>query len=304
VVLALPLILAYTARRRPLSFVLCMAAAIVGSTVLSVDSRTLHVERNFFGVLRVTSNDDDSMHVIYHDTTLHGREFTSPERRCEPLSYFHREGPLGYVFSAFRASPAPRKVAVVGLGAGAIFAHAVPAENWTYYEINPAVVEIARDKRYFSYVGECAQAPFNVVLGDARLRLREATDAAYGLIMIDAFSSDAIPVHLMTQQALDLYLSKLGPNGFLVFHISNRNLDLKPVVADLAKSRNLTSVYLGDPILDPVKAKDPSAWVVMTRSEADVGALVKTPIASPLTGDGKHLWTDDFSNILSVFRWR
>jgi hypothetical protein len=271
---------------------------------LNSESRTLHVERNFFGVLRVTSEDDDSMHVIYHDTTLHGREFTSRERRCEPISYFHREGPLGYVFEAFRASPAPKNVAIVGLGAGAIFAHALPAENWTYYEINPAVVEIARDKRYFSYVGECAQVPFNVVLGDARLRLREATDASYGLIVMDAFSSDAVPVHLITQQALDLYLSKLAPNGLLVFHISNRNLDLRPVVADLATSRNLTSVYLGDPKLDPVKRKDPSAWVVMTRNEADIAVLANTPIAHPLPADGKHLWTDDFSNILSVFRWR
>ena len=304
VLLALPMIVAYTARRRPLIFVLCMAAVILGSMFLNGESRTLHVERNFFGVLRVTSDDDDSMHVIYHDTTLHGREFTSKERRCEPISYFHREGPLGYVFDAFRASPAPRNVAVVGLGAGAIFAHALPAENWTYYEINPAVVEIARDKRYFSYVGECAQVPFNVVLGDARLRLREATDASYGLIVMDAFSSDAVPVHLMTQQALDLYLSKLAPNGLLVFHISNRNLDLRPVMADLATSRNLTSVYLGDPKLDPVKRKDPSAWVVMTRNKADVEVLANTPIAHPLTADGKHLWTDDFSNILSVFRWR
>src|ERR1044072_4870470 len=200
VVLGLPMIVAYFTRHRPLIFVLSIAAIIVGSTFVSVDNRTLHVERNFFGLLRVTSNADDSMHAIFHGSTIHGREFTAKERRCDPISYFHREGPLGYVFTAFRASPAPKNVAVVGLGAGAIIAHAVPAENWTYYEINPAVVEIARDKRYFSYVEECAQVPFNVVLGDARLRLREAPDAGYGLIVMDAFSSDAIPVHLMTQQ--------------------------------------------------------------------------------------------------------
>ncbi len=304
VVLALPLILAYTSRRRPLIFVLCVAAVIVGSTVVSVENRTLHVERNFFGVLRVTSNADDSVHTIFHDSTVHGRQFTATERRCEPLSYFHRAGPLGYVFAAFRASAAPKNVAVVGLGAGAILAHSLPAEHWTYYEINPAVVEIARDTRYFSYVGECAQVPFNVVLGDARLRLREASDATYGLIIMDAFSSDAIPVHLITQQALDLYLSKLAPGGLLIFHISNRNLDLKPVVADVAASRDLTVVYLEDRTADPVKGQDPSAWVAMTRKNDESGLLTKAPIASPLTADGKHLWTDDYSNILSVFRWR
>jgi hypothetical protein len=190
------------------------------------------------------------------------------------------------------------------LGAGAIIAHAVPSEHWTYYEINPAVVEIARDKRYFSYVEECAQVPFNVVLGDARLRLRDAPDATYGLIIMDAFSSDAVPVHLITQQALDLYLSKLAPEGLLLFHVSNRNLDLRPVVADLAASRNLTSVYLGDETLDPVMGRDPSAWVVMTRRQDDGGMLAKTPISYSLIADGKHLWTDDFSNLLSVFRWR
>lgn len=304
VVLALPMILAYTSRRRPLIFVLCIAAVIVGSTVVKFDDRTLHVERNFFGVLRVTSNADDSMHAIFHDSTVHGRQFMANERRCDPISYFHRDGPLGHVFSAFRASAAPKNIAVVGLGAGAIIAHALPAENWTYYEINPAVVEIARDKRYFSYVSECAQVPFNVVLGDARLRLREATEASYGLIVMDAFSSDAVPVHLITQQALDLYLSKLAPDGLLVFHISNRNLDLRPVVADLATSRNLKSVYLEDRTADPVKGQDPSAWVVMTRKADQSEMLAKAPIAHPLTADGKHLWTDDYSNILSVFRWR
>jgi hypothetical protein len=303
VVLVLPMILAYTLRRRPLIFVLSLAAVIAGSMVVNVANRTLHVERNFFGVLRVTSNDDDSMHVIFHDSTIHGREFTAQDRRCEPISYFHREGPLGYVFGAFRASPAPKNVAIVGLGAGAIIAHALPSEHWTYYEINPAVVGIARDKRYFSYVEECAQVPFNVVLGDARLRLREAPDATYGLIIMDAFSSDAVPVHLISQQALDLYLSKLAPGGLLVFHISNRNLDLKPVAADLAASRDLASVYLGDGTFDPVKAKDPSAWVVMMRKQDDSGVLAKTPISQPLFADGKHLWTDDFSNLLSVFKW-
>jgi len=103
---------------------------------------------------------------------------------------------------------------------------------------------------------------------------------------------------------LDLYLSKLGPGGLLIFHVSNRNLDLRPVVADLAGSRDLTSVYLGDETLDAVKGRDPSAWVVMTRKQDDTGAFAKTPIAYPLIADGKHLWTDDFSNILSVFRWR
>src|SRR6185369_2397391 len=136
----------------------------------------------------------------------------------------------------------------------------------------------ARDSRYFRYMGECAQAPISVVLGDARLKLREAAPEQYGLILIDAFSSDAIPVHLLTQEALDLYLTKLAPRGLLVLHISNRNLDLSGVVADLARSRNLTCVALFDK--RPSEGdRDPSKWVVLSRNSADSAALMQEPFA-------------------------
>ena len=127
----------------------------------------------------------------------------------------------------------------------------------------------------------------------------------YGLIVMDAFSSDAIPLHLITQQAIDLYLSKLAPGGLLVFHISNRNLELGPVVAALARSRNLSCIALDDPMRVPVEGKDPSVWAVMARNPADFAVLANSPTARVLTADERQaVWTDDFSNILSVFRWR
>jgi len=303
IVLGVPLILSYPARRRPLRFVLCLTALIAGATSFIVNNRTLHAERNFFGVLRVTSNRDDTMRAFFHGSTIHGREFTSPEHRCEPLSYFHREGPLGEVFAAFRASPAVREVAIVGLGVGATASYAMPNERWTFYEIDPAVVSISSNPAYFSYVTGCMQVPFNVVLGDARLKLRNAPDSGYGLIVMDAFSSDVVPVHLITQQALDLYLSKLAPGGLLAFNISNRNLDLSPVVADLALSRNLSCNILEDRALRPIEGKDSSVWVVMARNAADTSMVSNSSFARSATGDRRHLWTDDFSNILSVFRW-
>jgi hypothetical protein len=122
---------------------------------------------------------------------------------------------------------------------------------------------------------------------------------------LDAFSSDAIPIHLITQQAIDLYLSKLVAGGLLVFHISNRNLDLSPVVADLAHSRNLSCIALGDSMPNPVEGKDPSVWVVMARSPSDLEGLPNSSNARVLNGDSRRpVFTDDFSNILSVFRWR
>ncbi len=306
VAFAIPMVIIYPFRKQPLRFSLCLGAILLGASFVTVvGNKTLHTERNFFGVLRVNRNASDTMHTLIHGSTIHGRQSTIPERRCEALSYFHHTGPLGQVFAAFQSSPVPKSVAIVGLGAGATAAYARQSEHWTFYEINPAVVSIARNPQYFSYVVDCAKVPFNVVLGDARLKLREAPDAGYGLIVLDAFSSDAIPMHLITQQAIDLYLSKLAPGGLLVFHVSNRNLDVSPVVADLALSRNLSCIALNDPMLTPVEGKDPSVWVVMARSPADFVVLSSSSNARVLNGDARRaVWTDDFSNILSVFRWR
>ena len=306
-VVALPLFVAYPLRKRPLRFALSLGAVILAAaTVTGVGRTTLHAERNFFGVLRVLSDHDRDLHSFLHGSTVHGRQNTTPGRRCEALSYYHREGPLGRIFTVFRESRGDDlNIAIIGLGTGATISYAKPHERWTFYEINPAVVSVAKSPRYFSYLSECAAAPVEMVLGDARLKLHKARDQSYNLLVLDAFSSDAIPVHLMTQQALDLYLSKLSPGGLLVFHISNRNLDLTGVVADLAKSRNLSGLSILD--LQPFQAngKDPSHWVVLARSSDVFGDLVNDPDAKPLVSTGtEDVWTDDFSNILSVFKWR
>ncbi len=304
-VLAVPLFVAYPFRRRPLRFALALGAVMLGSGfVTGANTKAIHIERNFFGVLRVTREGDGNSHSFVHGTTLHGRESLLPDRRCEPLSYHHRSGPLGSIFAHVQKHQVNTNVAIVGLGAGAAAAYSRPNEKWTFYEIDPAVVSIARDTRYFGYLSECAKAPIDVVLGDARLKLRDAPPAGYGLILIDAFSSDAIPVHLITQEALDLYLTKLASNGFLVLHISNRNLDLSGVIAALAQARNLTCVALFDK--RPSEGdRDPSKWVVLTRTAADSAELMHEPFAEMLNSrPNAQVWTDDFSNILSVFKWR
>jgi hypothetical protein len=305
-VLAVPMFLSYPLRKRPLRFALSLGAVILGAGFVSGTggTRILHTERNFFGVVRVTRDDTTGLHWFSHGSTIHGRQNTSPNSRCEPLSYYHREGPLGRIFAQLETPTGPARVAIVGLGAGATAAYTRANESWTFYEINPAVVSIARSREYFTYLSACAQAPLEVVLGDARLKLRAAPDASYNLIVLDAFSSDAIPIHLMTQQALDLYLSKLAPGGVLVFHISNRNLDLSSVVADLAHSRSLTAVSLLDMTPTQPSGKDPSHWVVLARHTSDLGAIADAPNARTLSGGLSKVWTDDFSNIISVFKWR
>ena len=178
--------------------------------------------------------------------TIHGKQFVEQSRRCEPLSYHHEHGPLGQVMAVFNAAPAKPRVAVIGLGVGAMAAYSKPDQQWTFYEIDRDVIHLARNSQYFTYLQNCASGSVGVVEGDARLNLQNAPDNNYGLIVLDAFSSDAIPVHLVTQQALDLYLSKLAQGGMLAFHISNRSLDLKPIVADLAESRNLVCIGFDD----------------------------------------------------------
>ena len=152
---------------------------------------------------------------LIHGNTIHGQRFVDPERQCEPLVYYHRTGPLGALFNIFNAASSPRHVAVVGLGAGSMAAYSQTNQHWTYYEIDPTVIRIAQNSNYFPFLAKCGSGNFEFALGDARLRLREASPSCYGLLVLDAFSSDAIPVHLLTREALRLYLSKLADNGLL-----------------------------------------------------------------------------------------
>jgi hypothetical protein len=303
--IGVPLLVAYQFRQRPVRFALALASVVVAANLLTpTNARPLYTARNFFGVLRVTRDEGDTLHKLYNGSTLHGRQYTDFTRQCEPLSYYHPDGPLGQVFAVYQARPATPEVAIVGLGTGATAAYAQSGERWTFYEINPAVVGVARAPEYFSYLVNCAHAPVAVALGDARLQLARAPDAAYGLIVLDAFSSDAIPVHLMTAEALDLYLAKLAPNGLLAYHISNRSLDLHPVVAALARSRALSAVARDDTQPDQPPGKEGSQWVVLARRPEDLGALASDTRWHALTTDrAQHVWTDDFSDIISVFKW-
>jgi len=303
--LALVAPIVFLVRKRPTRFALSLAAIVlVGAIISSISQNTLLAERNFFGVLRVVEDPSEKIHWLFHGSTNHGRQSTNPEHKCEALSYFHRTGPIGQVFTSFRELPVVKNIAVIGLGTGATAVYAQPDDEWTFYEINPAVVDIARDAKYFSYLSQCATAPVNIVLGDARLKIQEAPEAGYGMIVLDAFSSDAIPIHLITQEALDLYLSKLAPGGLLVFHISNRHLNLYPVMANLAASRQLYGLGFYDPASFDLQGKDKSEWVVMARSERDTETLKNAPHTRVLQSDGRKVWTDDFSNILTVIKWR
>ncbi len=201
-----------TARRRPLRFALVALSVLAASGLgPGVSGRLLHIERNFFGVVRVTHDAERNVHRLFHGSTLHGQQSLDPALRREPSTYFTRSGPIGQVFAAIkpRLEPPGARVAIVGLGAGTLASYARSGQRWTFYEIDDAVVRIARDPRYFTYLHDCEADAIEIVLGDARLRLHDAPDQAYRLIVLDAFSSDAVPVHLISREAIQLYRAKL-----------------------------------------------------------------------------------------------
>jgi hypothetical protein len=192
----------------------------------------------------------------------------------------------------------PHIVGALGLGAGTIACFAKAGQRWIFYEINPAVPKLARDAHYFTYLEDAEKRGVVVetVLGDGRLSI-SASPTVHDLLIVDAFSSDAIPTHLLTRQALEVYLSKLAPHGLIAFHITNRYVDLTPVLGDLARRLNLENVFFSNDEDDC-----PSWWLILARNRADLGMLAFEPRWRHFAGRANaQTWTDDFSNLYSVF---
>ncbi len=264
---------------------------------------TLFRERTFFGVVQVEEDRAAGLHRLVHGNTTHGAQSTDPGRRREPLTYFSRSGPIGQALTDLPAGGTRSRVAVVGLGAGSLACYGQPGQRWTFYEIDPTVVQVARDPRLFTFLRDCPPAT-DVVLGDARLSLTRAPENHFDVLVVDAFNSDAIPVHLLTREALALYLGKLTDDGVLAVHITNRYLDLRPVLGDLARDAGLKALVRDDgdiPQFERATGKSASVWVVAARQPANLGRLVDDRRWKPLDGPARPaVWTDDFSNLVTV----
>ncbi|MDP8943715.1 MAG: fused MFS/spermidine synthase, partial [Actinomycetota bacterium] len=289
--------------RRPLRFGLSLAALLAAGAVgLSGEERVIFAERSFFGVHRVEVPEGTRVHRLLHGTTLHGAQDRAPGRSREPLTYYHRTGPVGELMAAIPDRPARREAGVIGLGTGTMACYSRAGERWTFYEIDPTVERIARDRRLFTYLRDCPGS-FDVVLGDARLSLRRAPDRRLGVLVVDAFNSDAVPVHLLTREALDLYRAKLAPGGVLAFNVSSRYLALEPVLGELARARGLVcrGHAEGPEAVRGIPFKVESHWVAMARRPADLGRLGHDRRWRPCARDaGARLWTDDYSNVLAA----
>ena len=342
-----PGVLVFLTSRKPLRFGLCVAAA-VGPTVFSPHTpgnRVIERERTWFGVHTVereqrvlldpVSGETTRLtfHWLSHGTTVHGLQAMDGGLQEVPLAYYHPTGPIGDVFGAVigRANAGDGdvgrggrlRVAAVGLGTGAVATYLRAGDSMTFYEIDPAVVRIAEDDRLFTFLRDARFRGAGVehVLGDARLRLAGSTGATYDLIVLDAFSSDAIPIHLLTVEAFGVYLSRLAPGGVLAVHTSNIHLELEPVVAAVADAVGARSWERRDNNTDGELAatgKFVSRWVLVEPRVEGVGSWAGqvsaglpmgrgwTEITPGVGGVGvgsrRLVWTDDFSNIWSVFR--
>ena len=304
--LALPIFVCYVVSARPIRFGLGMAAFVV-ATMLQPDptGQLVDVERSFFGVHRVAVDTPNQLRLLFHGNTLHGAQSLDPAKAREPQTYYTRSGPAGQMFEAL-AGKVGLSVGVVGLGTGALAAYAQPGQSWTFYEIDPVVVHLARDAGYFSFLRDAA-VPVRVVVGDARLSLAAERDRSFDLLVLDAFSSDAVPVHLLTREAVRLYLSKLKPDGVLAFHASSRLLRLRRLVLALGNDAGLVHLVQQDRRRERVTSWSgwtPSDWVVLAREHDDLGTLTTDGRWGRIEEPAARVWTDDYSNLLALFRWR
>jgi hypothetical protein len=309
-IFGVPLIVCYTFMARPMRFALGVAGVLLaGSFYQGVHGSAEARLRSFFGVHRVTRDRDERYRLLIHGNTEHGRQHLDPQRRREPLAYYHHSGPVGDLFAVSHShSEKNLQVAVIGLGAGTLAAYAQPGERWTFYEIDAAVVQVARDAGYFTYLADAARrgAEITIVVGDGRLKLAAAGEH-YGLIIVDAFGSDSIPLHLLTSEALAIYRSRLNADGLLAFHYSSRYLDLRPILGRLARAAQppMIGLFREDLELseaDKREGKAPSKWALMSNYPGSRAVALKklgTWVDIPIPF-GTQLWTDQSANLLDA----
>jgi len=278
--------------------ILCVSF-MVAQSWFGTQKSTLYAERNFFGLSRVQVDSTYNARVYKHGTTLHGIQSLQDEQRLGIASYYH---PIGDIIMHLPGDAATAPVAVGGMGVGTIACWGKPNQRMDFYEIDPVAERIALDENMFTYLSDCPPT-VNVIIGDARLKLEQAEDAQYGLIVMDAYSSDSLPIHLITQEAVAMYASKLRDDGALAFNITNRHLHLAPIVASIADSLELSAWHKRDivPEGDKSSLRFSSHWIVLAKDPATLAPLEEAPMSwQPLHGDGRTPWSDHYSNILEA----
>lgn len=302
-VIGVPALICFLASDVPLRFCICLCSLFFVSSLLQTSSngRIIFSGRSFYGVHRVVDLTNPPLRELVHGNTTHGIESLDPALTNVPLTYYSTQGPIGDLFHELNHPLYLAPVGLVGMGVGSLAAYGNAGQSMDYFEIDPVVIWLARDSGLFHFVPDC-KAKLTIIEGDGRLSLATEPDQRYGLLVFDAFTSDSIPMHLLTEDAISLYLRKLRPHGIMAFHISNRYIDLAPILAADARDLGLTIREDQDETIDPDLIKQgvrPSDWVVMAREMED---LPKPIQAWSIPSPAKKGWTDDFSNLISAFK--
>jgi SAM-dependent methyltransferase len=261
----------------------------------------ISVTRDFYGVLRVQEVETGSANrrrSLIHGTILHGNQYLDPVLKRQATTYYTSTSGIGRLLESLHPRTTPLRVAVIGLGTGSLATYGAKGDTYRFYEINPQVVEVA--KRDFTYLGD-SDAKVETALGDARLVLEREPPQQFDVIAIDAFSSDSIPVHLITYEALGIYLKHLAPDGVIAFHVTNRFLDLPPVVEALARAHGLSALWVADDGVGALASR--SDWILLSRN----GSRLEDPRLAEaaqafVPRPGWRLWTDDFNNLVQVLK--
>jgi hypothetical protein len=302
------LIAAYLARRAPVivPVLALVAASFTGYHIhtyidmLSQNARVM--TRNFYGTLRVKDFGDASTNGIrrlMHGVIMHGEQFLAPSRRMEPTTYYGPTSGVGRIIGIKSDAAKNIRVGVIGLGAGTLAVYGRPGDVYRFYEINPQVIDLAKTE--FTFLGS-SKAGIETLLGDARLTLESEPEQRYDVLAIDAFSSDSIPTHLMTWQAMGVYLKNMKPDGVIAFHVTNRFLHLAPVVKRIADEYGLHTVLVSD---DPGSEAElaNTDWVLVSRSKPVIEHPHITESRKAIADiPGLRLWTDSFNNLFKILK--
>lgn len=308
-VLILGALLYLVERETPSAFLVAVVVVFLAHPAYdwSTLNRTLLIERNFFGVSKVRDDADGSIRTFMHGSTIHGAQALIPQYQKTPFTYYHPDGPAGDAFGLLdRDGQRNRNVAVLGLGAGSVACYAAPGRHFDFYEIDPSVIKIAQDKSLFTFLSDCG-SPYQIIAGDGRLRIAEQPEGTYDMIFLDAFSSDSIPAHIVTREAFEIYFSRLKPGGFILANVSNRHLDINPLLAAVAEHFDATlrvTQFTGRPLDEkyPHLRSFNARYAIITRDDRLIRTLDREGSQwTPFTRQKTRLWTDDYANILSLF---
>ncbi len=294
----------FWSRPRGVALLALFALTLAAMATTAGQANVLLADRSFFGVytVKVLDMSGGRYHALVDGNTLHGMQSLDPKRAKQPLLYFYRGSPVSQVFAALDASHPAARIGVVGEGAGSLGCYARRQDRWTFFELDPDINRIAHDTKLFTLLPGC-DPQAKVILGDGRLSLAKTADHSFDLLALDAFNSESVPVHLLTREALAIYTRKLAGHGILVFNVTNHFVDLHTVLANLAADAGLVAYERDDLHAGRKNGRAPSRWVVLAHAAADLGSIPHEQGWRRLAPDAsKRLWTDQYSNVLSVLR--